>query len=267
MASGAADFELPGVPDVWERVKAAPFRLMGVDYDGTLATFRVERMEATLPPGVRPALEALRDMPGTALVIVSGRPIEQLVALVGDIGVPMIGAHGWERRDPDGAITRIPPSATQQQGLHAAQVAAEAAHLGPYLEEKSASVALHLRAVPGRARIEATARSLWQPLLTAHALELRRFNHGLELRATGRNKGIAFQERFAALPAGTLPVYIGDDETDEDAFLAIQNSGIGIKVGTSGAGTAAPGRLADPAHVLRFLRAWLEVASVTREEP
>jgi trehalose-6-phosphatase len=60
-------------------------------------------------------------------------------------------------------------------------------------------------------------------------------------------------------PEHTLVVYVGDDETDEDAFRAIYGRGVGIKVGGYGIRTAASGRLPHGEAVLDFLRAWYRV--------
>jgi trehalose 6-phosphate phosphatase len=56
---------------------------------------------------------------------------------------------------------------------------------------------------------------------------------------------------------GRIPVYLGDDSTDEDAFRAIRHDGIGVLVGPPRR-TAARYRLPSPAHVLRFIEQWIE---------
>jgi trehalose-phosphatase len=58
------------------------------------------------------------------------------------------------------------------------------------------------------------------------------------------------------MPPGTLPVYLGDDTTDEDAFRALGREGVTIRVGDSGSPTAARHRLRDPDEVLGFLQRW-----------
>ena len=84
------------------------------------------------------------------------------------------------------------------------------------------------------------------------------FNRGVELRASGHDKGTALAELCSAMPPGTLPVYIGDDATDEDAFRYLRPLGIGIKVGMEN-DTAAVGRVPNPASVLRLLRGWSQL--------
>jgi trehalose 6-phosphate phosphatase len=87
-------------------------------------------------------------------------------------------------------------------------------------------------------------------------MEFRPFNGGLELRAAGSTKGTAIEELLALAPAGSLPVYIGDDDTDEDAFAVLEGRGIGIKVGPLDAVTRASGRLPDCEAVRQLLLDW-----------
>jgi trehalose-phosphatase len=88
---------------------------------------------------------------------------------------------------------------------------------------------------------------------------VRRFLGGVELRVLGIDKGTALLELLGDAPDGTFCVYIGDDETDEDALAVIRDLGVGIKVGNTGHPTHARGRLPDPHAVRSFLEAWVEV--------
>ncbi|MGH9174121.1 MAG: trehalose-phosphatase, partial [Vicinamibacterales bacterium] len=78
----------------------------------------------------------------------------------------------------------------------------------------------------------------------------------LELRAAGRTKGTAIEELLATGPDDTLPIYVGDDDTDEDAFEVLAGRGIGIKVGPPDAVTKANGRVADCEAVRQLLIDW-----------
>ena len=90
-------------------------------------------------------------------------------------------------------------------------------------------------------------------------LEYRPFNGGVELRALGRHKGSAILELLADMAPETLPVFLGDDDTDEDAFRAIETRGYGVKVGNVEKATAACGRLDAIEHVPQFLADWTRV--------
>ena len=254
--------EIAGVPDFWDRVRAAPHRLLAIDYDGTLAPFRVARERAVPLEGVKAILEKIRLGNGTSLAILSGRPAWQILELMGrDLPIPIFGSHGWEFIHPDGRDESYSMSEKQEEGVAQATVFAVDIGYEEQLERKVAGVALHTRGTPNPLEIEERFRNLWQPLAQAHDLAVMTFNRGVELRALGHNKGTALEELYRTMPAQTLPVYIGDDTTDEDAFRVIKSSGIGIKVGSEGE-TEAVGRVPDPAAVLKLLQDWLAATSV-----
>jgi trehalose-6-phosphatase len=108
--------------------------------------------------------------------------------------------------------------------------------------------------------IELRFMELWRPIAEEHRLSVMRFNRGVELHALGRSKGVALADLYRQMPPDTLPVYIGDDTTDEDAFHYVKSHGLGIKVGLAGA-TEATGRVPDEAAVLAILRDWLHVTA------
>jgi trehalose 6-phosphate phosphatase len=255
-----------GVPDIWDRIRNAPHRLLALDYDGTLVPFRVERASAVLDPELRLILSHLADSPDTSLVIVSGRPLAQLSNFLGDLRAEWIGSHGWEYRSATGDIRRTPLSPAQREGLDLALHRARHAELTSRLEIKPAGLALHTRDLSPPDAVISLGTAIWRPLVSAFPLELRFFNGGVELRALGRDKGVAMSERLSSATAGTLPVYLGDDETDEDAFRVVKGSGIGIKVGSAGDSTAADGHLAGPCEVRHFLQHYLIVCRNFRNE-
>ncbi|MFQ5691659.1 MAG: trehalose-phosphatase [Nitrospinota bacterium] len=253
-----------GVPaGFWDRVRSAAHRLLLLDYDGTLAPFRVDRSSARPLPGVVDVLRRIRESGAARLVIVSGRPVAEVLALTGLDGVAVIGGHGFEVRDESGRWTRHALSPEEAGGLDASEEAARRAGFGDRLERKAASVALHTRGLaPAEARrMEETVRALWTGTPAGDRIECRSFDGGIELRVRGRNKGVAVGELLESMPAGTLAVYVGDDETDEDAFRALKGRGFGFKVGAADAPTAAEGRLADCAAVRAFLERWAETVS------
>jgi trehalose-phosphatase len=232
-----------------------------LDYDGTLAPLNLNRMDAVLPPGTRAALQALSNRSDTALAIVSGRGMNELLPLTEGLRLTRIGEHGWDIRDANGAERRpaLPPAAAK--ALDDAEASARARGLGARLERKRTGLVLHLRDLPpDRANaIDAEVRGLWRDELASGTLRLDPIHGGLELRAAGRNKGTAALEQIAREPAGSLAVYVGDDVTDEDAFAAIRGRGFGIRVGSPDAPTAATGWLDSPGAVGDFLEEWLRV--------
>ena len=251
-----------GLPGFWEKLHAARRSFLALDYDGTLAPFTVERMEARVLPGTIELMEKIRDRTGGSLCVVSGRPVSEVLALLGDLKIMLVGSHGHEFRYPYGSLIERQPTPRQAEGLEMAREYCIARDLDMHIERKVASIALHTRGLPPQdaLRMEADAASSWSRIAGAHGLALRRFNGGLELRCTGMDKGNALLILLSLLPGDTFPVYIGDDDTDEDAFLAIRGRGVGIKVGDPGRHTSARGALPDIPSVQAFLMGWLQHA-------
>jgi trehalose-phosphatase len=250
-----------GLPGFWSAVAAVPTAALFLDYDGTLAPFQVDRMAARPLEGVIKTLLQIVASANTHLFIVSGRPTHEIMHLAGDLGLTIVGSHGWEWQRPGRGLSRAEVTAEQERLLSAAHAFALGL-LGPErVERKAASVAAHLRGLDARAAATARASlsSQWLAEVGESAVELRPFNGGLEVRALGRHKGIAVTELLAELPVDTLAVYLGDDETDEDAFSALLGFGYGIRVGDADRPTAASGRLRSCADVPRFLLDWTSV--------
>jgi trehalose-phosphatase len=245
-------------PLFWRRVERAPHRFLALDYDGTLAPFRVNRLQARPADGALPLLAEIAALPGVGLAVLSGRPVSELTILLGDPGAVFSGNHGWEIRFADGRTQTFAPTEKQRKILVAAAARLRGHGLGKFVEEKAASVAFHTRAFSGTdaKRLDVEARAIVAPLLDGAPLAWRPFDGGVELRCPDRNKGTAFGELLACQPLGAFPVYVGDDDTDEDVFRALGDRGVGVKVGGAISASAAPLRLADCAAVVGFLREW-----------
>ena len=155
------------------------------------------------------------------------------------------------------------PSPAQERRLDKAEEEAKALGLGRRVERKIASVALHTRGMDHKsaAIVEVKVTRLWMCNVDDLYLECRNFNGGVELLATTRNKGTALIELLTEEPSDTFCVYVGDDETDEDAFKQVTRWGAGIRVGAPGVKTNASGRLDGPKDVLRFLEEWIHVSA------
>jgi trehalose-phosphatase len=257
--AGKITIAVDGVPDLWERARSSPERYLILDYDGTLAPFRTNRMDAVPAPGALEALKAIRDSETTKLTMLTGRPVRELVELVGDLGVPMVGSHGFEFLAPGGDVERGELTDTQQERFRRAERQGRAVAGAARVERKPASVGLHTRGMPEEEarRLHDEVLTIWSEDLAGLGLECRRFAGGVELRLTDTHKGTALERIIATRSQAALCVYVGDDETDEDAFKALPASGVGIKVGPPGVRTSARGRLDDPEAVRRFLETWV----------
>jgi trehalose-phosphatase len=240
-------------------VAAAARRALLLDYDGTLAPFRVERDQAVPYPGVRDALGAMIRAGHTRLVVISGRRASDVPALLGLERPPEIwGTHGWERLRADGAYQLDELGVPQARGLAEAAAWAEARLLGGHCERKPASVALHWRGLPPAAAAELRREAMgrWAPLAADAGLALHSFDGGIELRAPGRDKGFAVRTILEEIGEGAALAYLGDDLTDEDAFKALAGCGLGVLVRAEPRPTAATAWLRPPDELLAFLWRW-----------
>jgi len=249
---------IDGVADFWNRIDAAEHVSLFLDFDGTLAPFHEDRLQAFPLPGTVEAIKAIDAEDWVSVAIVSGRPISEILLLLGDIGTTIVGAHGYEVHRPGGVrhvITILPEQATV---LDAAYIEALELFEPARVERKAASVAAHFRGLDPLAtsEIQQELERRWRAASVSDVMEYRPFNGGLELRAAGRTKGTAIEELLALAPKGSLPIYIGDDDTDEDAFAVLEGHGIGIKVGPQDAVTKASARVPDCESVRQLLIDW-----------
>ncbi len=261
-----ANRALDGIPGpLWDQVSLARARLLMLDHDGTLAPFETDRARAVAPRSTRELLQRIAESGRTRLVVVSGRPVRDLAALLEPVRLTFVGEHGWEVSAPGERVVRHPLPRGVASRLERAARLARAAGLTAHLERKRSSIAVHTRGLDaeGAAHVTSGAALAWSPLLDRAPLRLVPFDGGLELRARGRDKGTAARELLAREPAGTLAVHVGDDTTDEDVFEALGETGFGVRVGGPGAPTRARAWLRNPDQVARFLETWLELT--TRE--
>lgn len=234
----------PALPDA-----AALF----LDFDGTLVPIAQRPQDVRVPDDLIPTLQRLHLMLEGALAIVSGRPLSGVDAFLSPMLLPVAGAHGAERRNAAGQIKLR--RAETPAGVLAAAATLAARHTGLLLETKPSGFALHYRLVPALAETcqttlahalsDAPGASLIWELMLGHCV--------CELKQRGVSKGTAVQAFLDEAPfAGRVPVFIGDDVTDEDGFVAVQAAGgFGIHVGTGT--TQAMYRLADTDAVARWL--------------
>jgi trehalose 6-phosphate phosphatase len=255
--------DIDGIPGFWNAVGASRDRCLVLDYDGTLAPFKEDRMQAFPLEGIPELLADIASTDRTHLAIMTGRPLRELLVLLGDLDIPVSGSQGTEFRFSDGTTQTHLPTPIQEERLVRAEAEARAVAPEDRVERKLASVAVHTRGMPEEEarRLERKLSDIWSTDAHRHDLEVRRFSGGVELRLLGIDKGTALTELLESEEDGVFCVYVGDDETDEDAFRVVRDRGFGIKVGGDDAPTAASGRLAGPEEVREFLRRWLMVTA------
>lgn len=242
------------------RVSKARNRALLLDYDGTLAPFRKLRHRAFLYPGVQKALNTIIASGHTHLAIISGRSTKELIPLLGLKKLPEIwGSHGHERLFASGVYEVATLNLRAREGLQKAEERLKNQPHSFNLEVKPGSVAVHWRGKPKTQReqiIRITERE-WLPLAMRYSLQLQGFDGGVELKAPMRDKGFAVDTIARELGMDTVIAYLGDDQTDEDAFLAVKKYGIGILVRNKYRKTQAQLWIQPPGELLEFLSRWV----------
>jgi trehalose-phosphatase len=233
--------------------------LLLLDYDGTLAPFRVDRFTALPWAGVRELLSEIQRQGRTRMVMITGRPAKEIAPLLGlDPALEVWGLHGAERLYPDGRRELEAAPAATQAKLEELRESLRRDSLGGLFEDKANGVVMHWRGCsPEKARqIEQRTRALFEPLAQMEGLALLEFEAGLELRA-GRNKGGAVEAILAEYGTGGPAAYLGDDLTDEAAFRAIEGRGLSALVRREWRETEAEIWLRPPAELKAFLERWV----------
>ncbi|WP_246565039.1 trehalose-phosphatase [Ancylobacter sonchi] len=230
-----------------------------LDIDGTLIEHADHPEGITIPEDLPTLLMRLQTAFDGAVALVSGRTIEWMDRRFAPARLAAAGQHGAELRlDPHGKAVplAIPP---WRKRLEDELDAALKAWPGVYLEHKPLSLAVHYRAVPQfeddvKLKVGAIANGLQSDI------ELLAGRSVIEIRQAGLTKGTAVKRFLETAPfAGRLPVFLGDDVTDEDGFGAVKAAG-GLAVAVGPRPTdQADFRLGDPGEV----RGWL--ASVVAE--
>lgn len=200
-----------------------------LDFDGTLADIAPHPDATQVHPGIVPALEHLHQQLNGALAIVTGRRQVDIDHFLAPLKLPLAAEHGAQYRLGSGmeGSVNVPDLAPPLRVLEPMLERYPAL----VLERKSAGVALHYRQAP---ELEAQCRAAVEHAMAqTPGLELLQGKCVLEIKAAGPDKGRAIADFMRHAPfEGRIPVFAGDDVTDEHGFSAVLAlGGIGIKVG------------------------------------
>lgn len=226
-----------------------PHTALFLDFDGTLADLAPRPDLVQVEPQLVGTLRALHTCLDGALAIVSGRPVAELDHFLQPLRLPSAGIHGAEFRH--GGERVVTPPAPGIGALLPKLEALVARHPGLQLERKSVAVAIHYRQVP---ELELLVRAAVADVLRdAAGLEALPGKMVVEIKPAGVDKGDAIAAFMRSPPfAGRMPLFAGDDVTDEAGFVVVRElGGVGLLVGQRA--TAATVVLPNP----DALRGWL----------
>ena len=256
--------------------------LLCLDYDGTISDLVSRPAMARPVEGVVAAIKAMapaRDR--IAIAIVSGRPVAELRRMTG-LGrqVMYAGVHGLEiagRSDDAGrhdagndaedegdaeddvrVADSVALSATELDRVRAWFARNVPDGAGFEVEDKQSAIALHYRNAEPAAAAPLIAR--FEEFVRTDAPHLRAAHNKMVVEAlpVAASKGEAVRALSSEAGAAFMPVYFGDDRTDEDAFAALLSRGVGVLVGEARP-SLARWRVESPAAVARILTALAKV--------
>ena len=238
-----------------------------LDYDGTLTPIVDDPADARLSEAARRAIARLARM--VPVAIISGRDLDDVASLVGVDGLVVAGSHGFDIRGPDWQHQHH--VGVQAEGLLSEALSQLQVELGDvpgiFIERKRFAIAVHTRRVDPSLH-EMVAEHVAQIAEARPRLRLTGGKMIHELRpAADWDKGRAVQFVASELGLGSGAarlLYIGDDETDEDALGALGADGIGIVVGDDPRPSRARYRLSGHGEVVRLLTGIADIVESRR---
>jgi trehalose 6-phosphate phosphatase len=235
--------------EIVQRVRSADGVALFLDFDGTLTPFRRRPDQVRMSGRTRSTLERLVRDPRVDVCILSGRRRVDVEHRVGVRGVRCFGLHGWEGSAPavsKAGVAKLLRQAKQQFQERLADLREI------WIEEKGPIFAVHVRGAT-----ESAARrtgSIVREVMGSFTPDLRLLpgNQVWEVTpAEMQGKGATVRTLLSRMPGAPLPVYVGDDTTDESAF-AVLPQGVTVRVGARRP-TDARFFLRGPQDVRQFL--------------
>jgi trehalose 6-phosphate phosphatase len=229
-----------------------------LDFDGTLVDIADAPGKVVVPPELPALLDALARRLDGALAIVSGRRVENIGSLLRPFRGAIVGLHGLEYRAAGGEIFRKEPNPALAEAR--AAIADILSGLdGVTIEDKDQAIAVHYRRAPLEAATCIAAAERVAEKVRG-ALLLKPGKMLVEIGPPDMNKGAGIGALMRApVFRSRKPVFIGDDITDEDGFIAVNRlGGVSIRVGGEEE-TAARFRIEDVAAVTTYLTQFVDV--------
>jgi len=255
--------------DVWDKVahrlKSANHILLLSDYDGTLTPIVDKPELAVLSQEIKKLLRKLAKNRRYTVGIISGRALADLKSKVDLEDIIYAGNHGLEIEGFGSSF--LEPIAEEMRPflkmLNQALSATLRGIKGAFVEDKGLTVSVHYRLVDDteEGRVKDTFRKVTDSLHVMGKIKITQGKKVYEIRPPvdwDKGKSIAWLMAKCKEFKGrgkALPIYLGDDLTDEDGFKVIErNDGISIFVGEESLQSAARYFLKSPEEVTQFLK-------------
>jgi trehalose 6-phosphate phosphatase len=216
--------------DIFTELDVTSIALL-LDVDGTMIDFGPSPQEVHVSDGLKESLTRLSRATDGALALVSGRPIRDLDMLFAPLKLPAIGGHGAEMRVRGSEAINAAPPLSQDLRRHLAGAATPGS--GIVVEDKGYSLALHYRKAPQHEERVRAHVAAGRAAFPKEATEELTGKAMLEVKRPNVSKGDGVRALMRLTPfAGRMPVFIGDDITDESVFAVLPElGGKGFSVG------------------------------------
>jgi trehalose 6-phosphate phosphatase len=250
-----------GSQDAINKINRAEGLRLFLDYDGTLADFAPTPDEIYPDPQVIDILTGLKKNPHIQPAVLSGRRLDHVIRLTPVDGILLAGTYGIEMRLPDGErLERLDYSAIRPalDNLKPLWDDLISCCKGFYLEDKGWTLAIHAKHADDRnsENVLPKARQTAVRRIDKEVFRILGGDKFLEVGPKLANKGKAIEYLLTRYPLdGALPLYIGDDDKDEEAFEVInRNGGVAVLVSETDRETHAALRLENPSSVREWLK-------------
>jgi trehalose 6-phosphate phosphatase len=223
-----------------------------LDVDGTLVELTDTPSQTNADAEIKTLLSDVAERLGGAVAFVSGRKIQTLDELFAPLRLPAAGLHGVERRKASGAMQGANFVDVQLDGARASIKLLVDAYPGTSMEDKDRTIAVHFRMAPQfEGFIRQAVIDIAKPLGSNYHIQGGKML--FEIKPRGFSKAGAIKAFMHEPPfSGRLPVFVGDDLTDQDGFAMVESRG-GISIGV-GELVRGQYQLADVSAVRNWLR-------------
>ncbi len=228
------------------------------DYDGTLTPIVLRPELARISPRVKNSIRQLRKNPKFIIAIISGRSLKNVKGMVGIKDLIYVGNHGLEIEEIGNKILKPKGHSTKDLlNRIKRQLKKELRHIkGVIVEDKGCTLSVHFRMVNPQKKglVKNIFASVVKPYVVSKKIRISAGKMVLEVRpGLDWDKGKAVQYLLRRHKKA-LPVYLGDDVTDRDAFRAIKGRGVSVFVGKPEKPVKADYFLKSPIEVERFIK-------------
>ncbi len=239
-----------------------------LDYDGTLTPIAPTPDQAVLSPDTKKVLQKIIKCPKVHTAIVSGRSLEDVRRLIGIKDLIYIGNHGFEIKGSGMEFEGLISPAYRQvlAGIKSEIIRSLESFQGVIIENKGITLSVHYRLTQEdeRAEILRHLEKITKQFISNQDIHVTTGKMVFEIRPPidwDKGKAVMWvfkRQQLAYEHQNVLPIYIGDDVTDEDAFFVLKDMGVTVCVGQKEA-SQAQYYVNDPDEVIKFLEFLLKV--------